>query len=91
MANWYVVRGSVWRKREGSGTIGFSSAGEASLDQGEKVAVAHEQTDQVLGLSLAILVPDAQASKPEERRIGDGSFCVKRVKGGKIEMMVMMM
>lgn len=70
-----MVRKYVRSRREVSGTIDFSSAGEGKLDKGRRVARAHGQTIQVLGLSLEFLVAATQASKVDGLRLGAGSFC----------------
>lgn len=62
------------KERESGGMIDFSSVCEGSLDQNRSVAAAHEQTGQLLGMNLEILVPVVQDSNAEEIRIGNGSF-----------------
>lgn len=46
-----IQKGDLCGEGEGDGMIDFTSSVEGSLDHGGSVAIAHEQTSQVLGLS----------------------------------------
>lgn len=83
-----AVGWSAWGWGEGGGTVGVTGAYKGSMDQGGRVAAAHEQAGQVLGLGFEVLVTAAQASEAEKLGIGYSSFSMEGVGGGKMEVEV---